>query len=143
MITEPIYYFGCLDVPGHSLHGSPRLKLQDTPWGTQLDGGLLKNTPDVVDGTVVLHWKEGWTAAAFWDRSGDSRGGSCSVFLVHQTVNWIQLLERVAMEWPMVVNCPGSPRPILFHCNPAALAHWRELQLKFLSHAQSILSRPS
>ena len=52
------------------------------PWGATVDGrlqphGRLENE----QGPCALHHKDGWTAIAWWDRSGpDKRPGCCSVY---------------------------------------------------------------
>ena len=57
-----------------------------SPWGIP-DGTLAPRQGgsthlEAPQGNAALHHKDGWTALAFWDRSGDSRGASNSVFLI-------------------------------------------------------------
>lgn len=83
-------YFGCWNQAGHYLH-DPRGRtiwdakrdVPDLPWTmAHMDSGLLKNGKrvDIPDGKVF--WTCGglafWYAFFWWDRSGDSRGNSCS-----------------------------------------------------------------
>lgn len=54
--------------------------------------------------------KDGWTAVAFWDRSGgDTRPGCNSVFLARATLSGGELLHMAREQWPEVWNRPGFP----------------------------------
>jgi len=100
------YYFG-YDGRGHHLlnddfeavqykWGDPGL----TPWGTHPDGTLAPKGAQI-EGEALLHQKDGWTALAFWDRSGDSRGNSNSAFFIEGTYTFDEMLalckERFAL----------------------------------------------
>lgn len=101
------FYFGCWECPGHRLwhRGSGGTPIQtydrgeserrllgvsaimrdgpttgEIPWGYSLDGGLLKGRSHA-EGEAVVEQRDGWTALSFWDRSVDSRPGSCSTFV--------------------------------------------------------------
>lgn len=84
-------YFGCArGIWGHRDAGhywyepggrSVRSNMGDvaTPFG-YVDGKLAPriyagdNAPECPQGVAALHHRECWTALAFWDRTGDSRG---------------------------------------------------------------------
>lgn len=102
-----ILYFGRIGSSGHHLHSKrTKIRYEETPWGMALDTGILKadNIPDVVDGKTVIHWKDGWTIIAFWDRSGDSRPGSNSAFIVRQEMNSEKLLLLAQQQWPEIFS---------------------------------------
>ncbi|HMI93821.1 MAG TPA: hypothetical protein VK509_20750 [Polyangiales bacterium] len=52
------------------------------PWGALVDNRLQPSGAlQDVQGSTALHRKDGWTAIAWWDRSGpDKRPGCCSVY---------------------------------------------------------------
>ena len=102
--TKEMFYFGPWDRAGHYLVGvgGSYVRNEDrvTPWTPgQLDGGLQPHfkecerkrpgaSPDRYcscssgkQGLALLHHKDGWTALAFWDRSVDTRGACCSVYI--------------------------------------------------------------
>ncbi len=102
-----VLYFGCKDVAGHYLYSkfTPNMRYESTPWGKHLDGGLLANNFNTTPtGKVSVSHKDGWTAIAFWDRSGDSRGGSNSVFLIASDVTGDQLLAMARVQWPEIFD---------------------------------------
>jgi hypothetical protein len=92
--TKRALYFGYRERGGHYLQEAGKWRepgKSDIPgfpdvWFNLLDGGLLRNGkhPDVYDGKVF--WTCGgtplWLAFFWWDRSGDTRGNSCSGFYV-------------------------------------------------------------
>ena len=104
--------FGCIGTSGagHQLRSRtlPHLVWDSTPWDRLIDGGLAPRR-DCVTGEYVEHHKDGWTAVAFWDRSGDSRPGSNTVFLVATTVTGAELLSAAREQWPAVFARPGFP----------------------------------
>lgn len=125
-----VLYFGWSAPGGHGLR-RPAPQYQDpnvsrasyasyaslsmTPWGTKLDGGLCpeKEFPDrFLDKHeyIKVHRLDGWTAVAFWDRSGDTRPGSNTVFLVRcQTAAVEDILKWSRIQWPEVWARPGFP----------------------------------
>ena len=110
MPVPEVFYFGRKDSMGHSLHYKRQARRYDeTPWGIHLDGGLLKTKMDVPDGDIVYAQKDGWTAIAFWDRSGDSRPGSNSAFLTPALVDLDELIRRAREQWPEVFRRQGFP----------------------------------
>lgn len=124
----PVLYFGCIGAGrGHNLfkseNGHPRYQhFYSTPWGRDIDTGLCpKPEPKQPDGVLCYRVKDGWSAIAFWDRSGDQRPGSNTVFLVNAFVPALELLELARRQWPDVFkreNFPlnnrlGQPLPII------------------------------
>ncbi len=109
MTTPPekpqVYYYGCWGDKGHFLwtpeQDSVRIsKMKDaTPFGDDIDGVLQKGS-GVCSGNGIpddaqLHDKDGWTALAFWDRTVDTRPGSCSVFLA-EGVHKVEAIKEIA-----------------------------------------------
>lgn len=116
-------YFGCArgvwhqDV-GHGFHepGGRSLGLgrrgQDIgPWGLKVDsrlqplaaGGTKEQRPygeEAPQGRALLHHKDGWTALAFWDRTGDSRSNSNSTFLFDTTLSFDEALVAAKENFP-------------------------------------------
>lgn len=103
------YYFGCIGDTGHYLWMSPWahaphiIMHKDNPWGTSIDGKLCPPGAQV-QGQALLHHLNGWTALAFWDRSVDSRPGSCSVFLATYTVSFDEMLELARARFAPVLS---------------------------------------
>lgn len=108
-----VWCFGCIGQPGHYLRRPNRRLCFDgkaQPWGWDLDGGLCEGEKrQRTDGTTWEHHKDGWSAVAFWDQSGDERGASCTVFLVQAEASRDQILEAARIQWPEVWNRPGFP----------------------------------
>jgi hypothetical protein len=111
-IVEPdILYFGWSEPSGHGLKSSktyPHPTWNSTPWGNNIDSGLCPR-PESVDGKISEHHKDGWTAIAFWDRSGDSRPNSNTAFFVCCTMTTDELLVWSRKQWPEVFNRKGFP----------------------------------
>ena len=95
------FYFGCWKGDGHFLwsnDGSP-LKRTEIPWTlAELDGNLQPK-PEIV-GHAKLHHRMGWTALAIWDRSGDSRPGSTSVFMLQGELTYHETLQAIQQAFP-------------------------------------------
>lgn len=112
MNSDPnVFYFGWIQHGGHWLESTklPKYPHYDsTPWGKKIDGGLAPQ-PDVVDGKIAEHHLDGWTAIAFWDRSGDRRPNSNTAFLVNCTMSVQELLGLARKQWPDVFSRPGFP----------------------------------
>lgn len=103
-----IYYFGCIDRPGHYMHG-PRgydreadRFTEGNPWGYKIDGRLCPSGPEV-EGRALVHHKDGWTALSFWDRSVDRRGKCNSNFLAEGTFTFAEMIELARQHFPKVV----------------------------------------
>lgn len=83
------------------------------PWGI-IDGKLAprlvrgqlaigahpRRGEEAAQGVALLHYKDGWTALAFWDRSGDRRGNSSSTFLFDEELGFAAALARAKAEFP-------------------------------------------
>lgn len=106
---KTVYYFGCVGSAGHFLHTPGPLSVGlgqeilpkslwpkvDTSFCPQ-DGqgqGLIKYTQ-----------LDGWSIIAFWDRSGDSRPGSHSTFLINESVTPEDLLEAAKLAYPQIFS---------------------------------------
>jgi hypothetical protein len=109
---DPIYYFGCIREAGHYLYSSNGWKdysLLDTiiPWRYKVDGNLCP--PDMsgqyeIEGLAMLHYKDGWTALAFWDRSVDHRHKSNSCFLAPGYFSFEEMLKLAKEYFPSVMK---------------------------------------
>lgn len=100
------YFHGCTgDGSGHGFHGTHerwtgnRTPREVVPFKS-LDGGLAPKLASQTQGVAQLHHKDGWTALAFWDRSGDSRGNSNSVFIFEGTWTFDQVLVLAKEHFP-------------------------------------------
>jgi hypothetical protein len=111
------YYFGCLrgayghTQAGHFLYAEGPTSYTtgvEQPWAVTRNGrwqhdgldGSLAPGKDQRQGLVALYHRGGWTALAFWDRSGDSRGNSNSVFLIDRTLAFPEALALARERWP-------------------------------------------
>ena len=97
-------YFGTLGQPGHYWHSASgeirgaRGKAPWSPWkGEYVDGKL---NPSMVEGEAAIHHRDGWTAIAWADYSGDVRPGSNAVFIVHGTRDFDSALALARAEFP-------------------------------------------
>lgn len=62
-----------------------------------VDCGLLPDGAQV-EGVVRVHRREGWSAFAWWDRSGDKRGNSNSVLAVKDEAITFEEALRLGRE---------------------------------------------
>lgn len=107
------FYFGCVGSSGHHFHATgarqrlwPRGKGYTEAFGIpwpQLDGPLAPDNPNEVEGLALLHYKDGWTALSFADRSIDHRGGSHSTFIFEASLNFEAAVEAAETHFPEVV----------------------------------------
>lgn len=122
-----VLYFGWSPSIGHGLYFRPvngtlvgprtPLLYESTPWGMKLDGGLCPESQKFPIADLAftheymkVHRLGGWTAVAFWDRSGDKRPGSNTAFLVRdQTTSVEDVLKWARIQWPEVWARPGFP----------------------------------
>ena len=105
------YYFGCKSVNhvGHNLY-LPGYVFTSTEcwndlpeaWRYKLDGWLCPRGPQQVEGMAALHYLEGWTALAFWDRSADTSPNSNSVFLAYGQLTFAAMLRMAGEQFPDV-----------------------------------------
>lgn len=109
---------------GHMLEPAERNTLEkrrrlgnDLPWwhvGSKragkkgLDTELAPKPKDKL-GIAALHHENGWTALAFWDRSGDSRGNSNSVFIAEGEHSFAAMKQIAAEHFPRLwERCKGD-----------------------------------
>ena len=57
---------------------------------------------DETEGRALLTHGGGWTAVAFWDRSGDRRGASNTTFIVRGTLTFEQVIRVARHRWPSI-----------------------------------------
>lgn len=72
---------------------------------TDLDTTLCWNSGtrrEEVEGLALLTQRGGWSALAFWDRSGDARPGSNTAFLVRGTLPFDQIVRVARHRWPQI-----------------------------------------
>ena len=104
MNEERVFYFGCVGVSGHYMHGvdgrSAHRFTQTNPWGYGVDGSLLPKSQ--IEGRAFIHHKDGWTALSFWDRSVDSRRGSHSTFLAEGSFGFDEMVAFGKKHFPEV-----------------------------------------
>jgi hypothetical protein len=92
---------------GHALWSSPRRIAyafdvpKDFPCREYaLDGSFLPPGLPQDQGRVSLVHLNGWTIAAFWDRTGDSRGNSCGAFLRRGTLTFDEIIADARDQYP-------------------------------------------
>jgi len=56
-----------------------------------------------IEGAALLHYKDGWTALSFWDRSIDKRSGCNSNFFAQGTHTFEEMLEIARAHFPAVM----------------------------------------
>ena len=109
-----VYYFGCVERAGHYMWNPPLDSAQwpyrydsdffyNNPWGYEVDGRLCPSGPEI-EGSALIHHKDGWTALAFWDRSIDKRGKCNSVFLAEGDFSFKDMVEIGRRHFSRVVN---------------------------------------
>lgn len=110
-LTRDCYYLGCYRAIGHYLWGE---ELGAHLWDDDdamhrifpiIDGGLCPQVDrenQQIEGAAALHHKGGWTALAFWDRSGDHRPGSNSVFIFRGELTFDDAVARAKEKFPDV-----------------------------------------
>lgn len=114
MVDSIIYYFGCWNEPGHYLHSKEgRVSYRDEnvrSWGSALDGGIFLPSGPQMEGRYRLtHIRmetayQYWTVIGWWDRSVDSRPGSCSAFLARETLSADEILALAHQDFPQVFS---------------------------------------
>lgn len=110
-LVERTVYFGCVGQAGHryflrSATGRPYSADQQdsTPWGMQVDGGLVPKGSRRGEGVAHVIHEHGWTALAFEDRSVDSRGGSWSVYCIPDTLDGPEALTIAREAYPTIFS---------------------------------------
>ena len=99
-----VFYFGCWSDYGHFLYDHNGKEIgfshKDFPWKS-LDGVLCpKDTRK--EGVVKFHHANGWTAAAFWDSSIDTRPGSNSVLIVEDLIDITEVICEFRETFPHI-----------------------------------------
>lgn len=64
------------------------------------DDGEYESYSD--QGRARMHWFEGWSILAFWDRTGDHRGGSMSCFLASEILSFDELVAAAREAYPTI-----------------------------------------
>lgn len=104
-MSGELFYFGCIGSPGHDYwqfrDGRPVSVTYKSkppgPWGNGIDSKDI--SPAVGNqGDAYMHYKDGWTALAIVDRTGDSRPNSRSVFLTEGNLSFAAMLMLVVDE---------------------------------------------
>lgn len=106
-----VYYFGNFKVEGHYLYGPGGIRVRSRteqrstkiPWALgELDGGLCPKSKGQ-NGVAAVHHRDDWSALSFWDRSGDSRPGSNSTFLVDEpNLTFQELFDKALEAFPTI-----------------------------------------
>lgn len=100
---EVVYHFGYRQGGGHFLFNASYRHVDPSilPW-PDIDGTLCPVGPSGPEGIALLHHKDGWTAIAFWDRSGDSRPASNAAFFVKGDRSFITIMMLAKRHFPKV-----------------------------------------
>lgn len=124
--TVRFYFFGVDDYTGHFWRSARRYP-QDgdrhgprgCPWGDRHLDGILCRYPvqqgrypgpiqvkdEQAEGLARLHHKDGWTAIAYWDRSGpDNRYGCNSNFVAEGTFTFDEMLILAKHHFPHLIE---------------------------------------
>lgn len=114
------YFFGCDGrTAGHYLYGRHKSaaalreieRTIDHALGKSLDGALCWNSArqargydphNETEGRAFRTCRNGWTAVAFWDRTGDKRGASNTVFIAYGELTFSQVIRAAKHAWPEV-----------------------------------------
>ncbi len=118
-----MYYFGCYGHPGHFFHRPGQYEPLSVgrevtatfPWSAaECDGELQPGTEEMKKGYPTqrpdkqeqgicrIHHKSGWTALAFWDRSGDRRGNSCSTLIIDKELDFHDMIAEFQVSFPQI-----------------------------------------
>lgn len=96
-----IVYFGPIRQPGHYfwIRQRERSIKTENPWKYAVDGKLQPEGKET-EGLAKLHHKDGWTALAFWDRTVDTRPGSCSTYLSDTIMTFDEIVAASKAAFP-------------------------------------------
>lgn len=104
-----VWYFGYKAGYGHGMipgrYADDSLDfMAKNPLAFCLDGGLCPKTNGYEDeGVANIARKDGWTAIAFWDRSGDKRHASNSAFLFNdERIGFDAAIAIAKQEFPQI-----------------------------------------
>lgn len=110
------FYFGCgahnighyFWLPSQSFAVSSFDMETAQPWGFKVDGSLQPQHSLVDEqGPCALHRKDGWTAIAWWDRTMDKRGASCSVFAMRGEHSFDAMVAAFRESFPWAAQRMG------------------------------------
>lgn len=109
-------FFGVLAAndSGHFLHderGQAGWPGMFGPWRVSEMDGLLQPDGPQTQGAAKLWHRDGYSALAWWDRTGDRRVGSCAVILADEVLDEASLIEHASRVWPAVMA--RQPRPVV------------------------------
>lgn len=110
-----VYFFGCWNGSvGHYMHtpgGGTVYEKTATPWGFSVDSSLAPRGPnstrdrrEEIEGHAALHYKEGWTALAWWDRSVDTRGACNAGLYAKGRFDEADMLELGRRYFPKIMS---------------------------------------
>ena len=113
-----VYFFGCVSTPGHYLWGAdgreqyPLFRHFSDALGVSLDTGVLKEAgiPDI-PGRACFLQRGGYSLVCWWDRSGDTRPGSNSAFIVEGDHSADEVLRLGVKFFPRI-----APRASMLVC---------------------------
>jgi hypothetical protein len=103
-----VFYFGCVDRPGHYLfisdtrevwHKEDALPSSIYP---KCDTGFCRRDINEKEGAANVAYVDGYTILAFWDRSVDKRGKSNSAFIEKGTFTFEEMIVKAKQEFPKV-----------------------------------------
>ncbi len=92
-------YFGCAGPAGHYVYNPGMAYDRNMEWLAYLDG-LLPPEGDQIEGAAKLYHLNGCTLLAFWDRTGDKRPGSNSVFYIPGKVAFHEAVGAAKGSFP-------------------------------------------
>lgn len=102
------FYFGWVKYGGHGFlqrgesYCSP-LYQDRVPWkAKELDCKLQPHDEFQTEGITRIHYKNGWTAISFWDRSGDSRWNSNTSFIAEGIFSFNEMIEIAKDGFPNI-----------------------------------------
>lgn len=149
-----VYYYGCIGEAGHYLfarqkNGAIR-SVYDVkhPWEEKgkphIDGGLAPGKrhryeadEEAPMGQAALHYKRGWTALSFWDRTVDGRGNSSSTFLAEGFFAYADFVQLAKEQWPELWArfARGGDPPVV---RPGVKPRVRELTPFEVTHVETV-----
>jgi len=138
-------YFGVIDPKqgGHHLYdcesGFMRARNAALPPSLRehyLDGGFCIFKNGQPQGEALIHHLDGFTVMAMWDRTGDSRPGSSSTFVIegthgfeamckHASEGFPSVWKRISAK-PMVLGSLGENPEVVVGLPTALMAWWTE-----------------
>lgn len=73
--------------------------------GRELSTGELEQ----VQGAACLRRRDGWTALAWWDRTGDRRGGSNTVLVARARLSFAEMIELLSIRFTWMLDRQTAP----------------------------------